>query len=120
FKPPKTMAEIGIVQQLSAEIIRQNLALIAAHTNLDSVAGGTNGELADRLGLQAADRRFLRPHAVETSQYKFVVFVPVSHVDALIEAVARAGAGEMGDYSHCTFRAPGTGTFIPLEGADPF
>lgn len=120
FLPQKTMAETNTVAQLGSEIIRQGMAMIAAHTNLDSVANGTNGVLADLLGVQAAGRRFLQPVPASNDKVKFSVFVPMEHIEGMIEAVHRAGAGIIGDYSHCTFRTPGTGTFRPLEGANPF
>ena len=50
---------------------------------------------------------------------KIGVGVPVSHADAMREALANAGAGEMGDYSHASFSYRGFGRFKPLEGANP-
>ncbi len=120
FRPLRTLSEEGTVQRLAAGLIRAQVALLAAHTNLDSVAWGTNGELADRLGLPTASRRFLRPAPSPGSNVKVAVFVPVSHIEQMIEAFHRGGAGVIGDYSHCTFRTPGTGTFKPLEGANPW
>lgn len=58
---------------------------------------------------------FLREKA-----YKIVVFVPRGHEDAVRDAMAREGAGHIGNYSHCTFQAPGQGTFLPLEGSHPY
>jgi hypothetical protein len=49
-----------------------------------------------------------------------VVFVPEEAVDAVRDAVCAAGAGHIGNYSHCTFRTPGEGTFLPLQGAHPY
>jgi hypothetical protein len=51
---------------------------------------------------------------------KIVVFVPEGYEDEVREAMAAAGAGAIGNYSHCTFQAAGTGTFMPLAGANPF
>lgn len=120
FRPPKSFAENAVVPRLAARLIRQNHALIAAHTNIDSVGYGTNGVLADLLDLQAAGRRFLVPAAPHEDNVKYAVFVPTSHVRQIIDAIAAAGAGVIGEYSHCTFRTPGTGTYIPLEGANPY
>ncbi len=120
FRPLSTLSEEGTVQRLAAGLIRGGIALLAAHTNVDSVAWGTNGELADRLGLNAASRRFLRPAPTPGTMVKVVVFVPVTHIEPMIEAFHRGGAGNIGDYSHCTFRTPGTGTYKPLEGATPW
>lgn len=50
---------------------------------------------------------------------KIVVFVPESHADAVRQAVGDAGAGKIGNYSHCSFSSKGRGRFLPLEGANP-
>lgn len=51
--------------------------------------------------------------------YKFVVFVPLSHADAVREAMGKAGAGRIGNYTYCSFSSRGTGRFLPGEGAHP-
>ena len=50
---------------------------------------------------------------------KVVVFVPKSHAEKIRQAVGDAGAGELGNYSHCTFSSKGKGRFTPLSGAHP-
>lgn len=52
-------------------------------------------------------------------RYKLVVYVPESHADQLREAIGKAGAGKIGNYTHCTFTLKGTGRFKPEEGANP-
>ncbi|MCL6449756.1 MAG: Nif3-like dinuclear metal center hexameric protein [Acetobacteraceae bacterium] len=97
--------------------VRAGLAVYVAHTNWDWAPRGVADALARRLAL--ADPRPLvvagtHPH------YKLVVFVPKGYEDAVRDAMAEAGAGWIGKYSHCTFMAPGTGTFKAQEGAQPF
>ncbi|MBP9762246.1 hypothetical protein KBD34_01375 [Patescibacteria group bacterium] len=53
------------------------------------------------------------------SRLKIVVFVPSSHADRLRQAIGEAGAGVIGNYSHCTFTTNGIGRFLPMEGAEP-
>lgn len=50
---------------------------------------------------------------------KIVVYVPVTHADAVRDAIGRAGGGVLGNYSQCTFSTRGIGRFKPEEGADP-
>ena len=50
---------------------------------------------------------------------KIVVFIPVNHADAARQAVGDAGAGKIGNYSHCSFSSKGQGRFLPLQGANP-
>src|SRR5690606_22234729 len=72
--------------------------------------------LGELLGLE--DLRFLDPMA--DSVLKLVTFVPESHLEAVREALAEAGAGRIGDYEACAFTSPGTGFFRPGTGANPF
>ena len=53
------------------------------------------------------------------NNYKLIVFVPADSLEKVADAVFKAGAGWIGNYSHCSFRTAGTGTFLPLEGAKP-
>ncbi len=54
-----------------------------------------------------------------SKRYKIVVYVPEDHADKLREAMGAAGAGKIGNYSHCTFTLKGTGRFKPEAGANP-
>jgi len=103
--------------RLIAEIIKKGMALYTAHTNLDAAWGGVSDVLAARLGL-------LEPAVLAAGWkqrlYKLVVFVPHDHLEQVGSAVCQAGAGWIGNYSDCTFRVRGTGTFRPLEGTNPY
>ncbi|RPH36553.1 Nif3-like dinuclear metal center hexameric protein, partial [bacterium] len=83
--------------------------------NLDFTRGGTSHALAEALGLEGIE--FL--HRPYRTQKKIVTFVPASHVDAVAAAMAGAGAGIIGNYEHCSFRAPGTGTFQGNASSNP-
>lgn len=98
----------------------QRVAVAAAHTNLDVArdGAGTSDPVAEVLEL--ADRRPLTTELREHDRCKLVTFVPPEAVDAVLDAVADAGAGRLGDYERCSFRVRGTGTFRPTDGADPY
>ena len=53
------------------------------------------------------------------ARYKLVVNVPLTHADAVRNALGDAGAGRVGTYSHCSFSVRGQGRFTPLAGANP-
>ena len=99
------------------DAIRRGVAIYSPHTALDVADGGTNDMLADALGL--ADRQPLRLSESKATQYKLVVFAPEDAADRVAEAVFCAGAGRIGNYTACSFRSPGTGTFFGEEGANP-
>ena len=98
-------------------LIQNNIAAFAAHTNLDIAKGGTNDVLAEKIGLQ--DITLLEETAAQKLQ-KLVVYVPVSHADAVRQAMCDAGAGHIGQYAQCSFAAKGEGTFLPLAGTNPY
>ncbi|MCS7273651.1 MAG: Nif3-like dinuclear metal center hexameric protein [Fimbriimonadales bacterium] len=93
------------------------IALIAVHTNWDVAPGGVNDALAEAIGLQEV-RPFGKGPARQ--EYKLVVFTPKEHTNAVIDAMAEAGAGIIGLYRRCAFYAEGIGTYEPMEGANPY
>ncbi|MCP2626656.1 Nif3-like dinuclear metal center hexameric protein [Mycolicibacterium smegmatis] len=98
-------------------LIRTGRALFTAHTNADSANPGVSDALAETLGLRVED--VLSPVAAGPNLDKWVVFVPAADADALREALFAAGAGRIGDYSHCSWSVAGTGQFLPHDGASP-
>ena len=103
--------------RLCLDIAAGGMACMAAHTNLDVAPGGVNDALAKAIGLEQTKPLFA---AEKAQQIKLVVFVPELHLARVRDAVSAAGAGIMGLYTHCSFSAPGMGTFLPGEGAEPF
>lgn len=103
--------------QLLKELILNDISVYSAHTNLDAAENGVNQILAEILGLMEISPLF--PEMNE-KLYKLAVFVPYSHVEEVRRAVNDAGAGYIGNYSDCSFRTPGIGTFKPGENTNPF
>ncbi|TWH48835.1 Nif3-like dinuclear metal center hexameric protein [Sporomusa sp. KB1] len=99
------------------DLIKNKIAVYAAHTNLDSAPGGVNDILAQKFQLK--DSKPLST-VYQEKLYKLVVFVPASHVEKVRIAMSEAGAGHIGNYSHCTFQTKGVGTFLPLAATTPF
>ena len=56
---------------------------------------------------------------METKNVKFVVFVPISHADAVRQALGEASAGKIGNYDLCSFSSRGTGRFRGNEKTNP-
>jgi dinuclear metal center YbgI/SA1388 family protein len=106
-----------VAGSVAFEAARAGIAVYSPHTALDAADGGTNDVLADALGMTA--RAPLQIAAAADAELKLVTFVPESHVEAVSRAVFAAGAGHIGRYSACSFRAAGTGTFFGEEGASP-
>lgn len=111
--------EAGPRGSLVARAIRNNLHIYSAHTNFDVTRGGVSYRLAEALGLPVKNASVLEVTGSE-QLLKLVVFVPKGHEDRILDALARAGAGQIGRYSHCTFQTMGTGTFMPAADTNPF
>ncbi len=114
------------------ELIRRDIAVFSIHTALDAATGGVNDGLAEIIGIE--DGKPIGDYVARATpwtgssppsagpagdNYKLVVFVPVESVAEVSNAVFAAGAGAIGNYTHCGFGAEGTGTFLPLENAKP-
>jgi dinuclear metal center YbgI/SA1388 family protein len=117
FHPLKSIQTDKPYGRIIEKCLKYDIAVYAAHTNVDVAKGGVNDLLAEALGL--TDTEVLVP-TYEDKLKKLVVFVPSSHVDAVRQALGDSGAGHIGNYSYCTFNSLGTGTFLPLEGTNPY
>ncbi|MEO8876174.1 MAG: Nif3-like dinuclear metal center hexameric protein, partial [Polyangiaceae bacterium] len=114
FSPLKRVT----AESLIFKAISDRIAIYSPHTALDVAQGGTNDVLADATGMHA-DRRALRAPENKDAGYKLFVFVPEEACDRVSQALFTAGAGQIGKYSSCSFRSPGTGTFFGEAGTNP-
>jgi len=99
------------------QLIKTGAALFTAHTNADAANPGVSDALAEVLGLTVDG--VLDPISAGGDIDKWVIFVPSADAEAVRTAVFVAGAGHIGDYSHCSWSVAGTGQFLPLDGAQP-
>lgn len=99
------------------KLIKKNIVLYASHTNYDVAAHGLNDTFASQLGFTSMD--LIEPTVTE-ALYKIVVFVPRGYERKVLSAMDDAGTGSIGNYSNCSFRTDGLGSFKPLEGSNPF
>ena len=116
FKPLKKINGYNEVERCVIKSIKNNIALYAAHTNLDNSDAGVNARLCSEIGLSRTS--ILSP--IAGNLRKLVIFVPESHAEKVQQAIFSAGAGHIGKYDSCSFNVSGKGTFRALEGADPF
>jgi dinuclear metal center YbgI/SA1388 family protein len=117
FHPLKNLTPNDSTGRILFRAIREGIAVISAHTNLDCAREGLNDWLAARLGLSDAESLAGRGN---DELYKLVVFIPAGYEGKVAEALFNAGAGKVGNYDRCSFRTPGIGTFRPGAQTDPF
>lgn len=115
FKGITSLTGKTYVERVLMKAIREGIALIAVHTNLDNQPAGVNGAIAQRLGLTQC--RVLKP--LQNTLELLYVYVPQASRASLEAALFAAGAGAVGKYDQCSFVYSGTGSFRPLDGANP-
>jgi dinuclear metal center YbgI/SA1388 family protein len=116
FSGLKRITGRNATERLVALAIRENIAIVAMHTNLDNHPQGVNNILCEKLGI--LNPRILRP--MEGQLRKLVTFCPKSHSDAVRSSIFSAGAGQIGNYDSCSFTSRGNGSFRALAGSNPF
>lgn len=117
FKPLKNITMENATGRIIHKLIKHNISVYCSHTNLDMAETGTNEVLAQRIGLVNIKPFIGTKHE---KYFKLIVFVPEKHLESVRNAICEAGAGHIGNYSSCTFVTNGTGTFMPLEGSNPY
>ncbi|PWJ57405.1 dinuclear metal center YbgI/SA1388 family protein [Dyadobacter jejuensis] len=115
FKGLKKLTGSNYVERTVALALKNDIALYAIHTNLDHVEQGVNWKIAQKLGLKNV--KILAPKSQLLQ--KLTTFVPTDDAYAVRQALFAAGAGEVGDYSQCSFSSQGVGTFLPGDSTQP-
>ncbi|MGQ7870074.1 Nif3-like dinuclear metal center hexameric protein [Sunxiuqinia sp. sy24] len=104
------------VERCVIKAIQNNIAIYASHTNLDSVIGGVNSKICEKLGLQNC--QVLSPVAGQLK--KLVTFIPFDQAIKVQQAIFKTGAGQIGHYDSCAYSIPGKGSFRGDETTQPF
>ena len=115
FSGLKRLTGRNYVERVVLKAIKNDIAIYAAHTNLDNMRAGVNAKIAEKLGLQNTIILSL----MMSSLSKLYTYAPAKDADKVRDAMFAAGAGDIGKYKECSFNTSGTGTFKPEAGADP-
>jgi dinuclear metal center YbgI/SA1388 family protein len=116
FKGIRRITGSNEVERCLIKTIQHNIAIFSAHTNLDSITGGVNSMICEKLGLTKC--RILSP--AKNQLLKLITYVPEDHLAIVRSALFSAGAGVIGNYDQCSYSASGTGTFRGNAESNPF
>lgn len=116
FSGIKKLNGKNYVERVLIKAIQNNIAIYAAHTNLDNVYNGVNAKIAEKIGL--SNCRVLTPQ--KGILKKLVTFCPLEKAEEVRAALFAAGAGTIGNYDQCSFNTEGTGTFRAGAGSNPY
>lgn len=116
FRGLKKFNGKSYVERVVEKAIKNDIAIYAIHTNLDNVMEGVNAKICEMLELKNC--RILSPKGGLLK--KLVTYVPEDKAEQVRNALFHAGAGNIGNYSECSFNADGTGTFKGGEDTEPY
>ncbi|MGM0407407.1 MAG: Nif3-like dinuclear metal center hexameric protein [Bacteroidota bacterium] len=116
FSGLKKITGKNYIERIIIKAIKNDIAIYAAHTNLDNILGGVNSKIAQKLNLK--NTRILSP--LKNHLLKLVYFVPVDQAEQTRKAIFEAGAGHIGNYDMCSYNLEGKGTFRAGEDTNPF
>lgn len=119
LKPVSSLCADGTgTEAVVFQCIRNGIAVYSVHTALDAADGGTNDTVASLCGIENTEPlEYVDDPAIEVC--KLVVFVPPNVIEKVSDAMFSAGAGNIGDYSRCSYRTSGQGTFFGGEATQP-
>lgn len=106
------------VDRRAIEAIRGGLDILSYHTNFDMAPGGTSDYICELLGFETEKGNISKEGTLPL--YRLEVYVPLDYKDKVFDAVSKAGAGRIGNYTDCGFTVEGKGTFKPNDKASPF
>lgn len=115
FNPIKKISSGDKTSDIIFSLIKNDISLYSAHTNLDFTKDGVSFQLAKKLKLKSI--KFLK--YISENLTKLVVFVPVGYTEKVAEAIHNSGGGIIGEYTNCSFRLIGKGTFRGSEKSNP-
>ncbi len=115
FSGLKKLTGNTYVERVVLKAIKNNISIYAMHTALDNCFTGVNAEICNVLGLK--NKKVLIPQ--KGTIKKLVTYVPKKNADVVREALFKAGAGNIGNYNHCSFNSEGKGTFNGNENSNP-
>ncbi|MDA9428476.1 Nif3-like dinuclear metal center hexameric protein [Enterococcus mundtii] len=116
FRPVKRLITDSPQEKMYADLLKHDIAVYAAHTNMDIIEDGLNDWFCEQLGIEVTG------HLVQTHERgykKLISYLPVEDAPRLRAALAKAGAGEQGEYDSTSFTSIGQGRFRPKAGANP-
>ena len=116
FSGVKTITGKNYIERTIISAIKQEVAIYAIHTNLDNAHNGVSMRMAEKLGLQNCRVLDAKVGLLK----KLHTYIPVNDAEKVKAALFAAGAGNIGNYSECSFNSEGIGTYKPSEDTNPY
>lgn len=111
----KKITGSSYVERVVIKAIQNNISIFSMHTALDNVSLGVNSKICEIL--RVLEPKILIPKKGVVK--KLTTYVPKAEADNLRKALFNAGAGNIGNYSDCSFSTPGIGSYKANMDANP-
>lgn len=115
FSGIKKLNPSNYVNKAVIKAVKNDIAVYAIHTALDNAFHGVNKVICDKLGLKHRSMLMLQASTIK----KLTTYVPKNNADHLREELFKIGAGNIGNYSNCSFNLEGKGSFKGNEASNP-
>jgi dinuclear metal center protein, YbgI/SA1388 family len=115
FSGLKKITGSTYVERVVLKAIRHNIAIYSMHTALDNSKMGVNAKICEVLGLKNPEILIPKKGTIK----KLVTYAPLADADKVKTALFEAGAGDIGNYSDCSYSLEGVGSFKAGNLANP-
>jgi dinuclear metal center YbgI/SA1388 family protein len=115
FSGLKRITGSSYVERVVLKAIQNNIAIYSMHTALDNSKEGVNAKICEVL--EILDPQILIPQ--KRTIKKLTTYAPINAAEKLKSTLFEAGAGNIGNYSNCSFTTVGTGSFKAENDANP-
>ncbi|WP_075342018.1 Nif3-like dinuclear metal center hexameric protein [Tenacibaculum agarivorans] len=115
FSGLKKLNGNNYVERVVLKAIKNDIAIYATHTALDNSNNGVSAKMGEVLGLQ--NTKILLPK--KSIIKKLTTYIPKNNAKDLRKALFEAGAGNIGNYDHCSFNIEGKGSHKGNEHSNP-
>ena len=115
FNGLKKITGATYVERTVIKAIQHHIAIYSMHTALDNAMEGVNAKICEVLDIM--DPKILIPQ--KSTIKKLTTYVPLDAAESLKNSLFEAGAGTIGNYSHCSFTSKGIGSYKADQHANP-
>ncbi len=115
FSGLKKLTGATYVERVVLKAVQHQITIYSMHTALDNSSKGVNAKICEVLGLERP--KILIPQ--KSTIKKLTTYIPRDNANALKEELFKAGAGNIGNYSNCSFTVEGIGSYMPGAQTNP-
>ena len=115
FKGIKSITPTNYVNRALIKALKNDIAIFVLHTALDNHIHGVNDMICNKLGLLHTKILIPKKGTIK----KLTAYVPRDKAEYVRDKLFEAGAGSIGNYTNCSFKVEGQGSYKGNEESNP-